>query len=301
MAISTLQAKIRSKKNPVVLSLSPEPSSLPDFLLQRAENEPGDPAQALAKACRSFCQGLLEALQPVIPAVSFDSGLFCALGAPGVAAMQSLMQLARELGYYVLLDWMRADLPPAAQALAQACFGTCSVGKKTFTPYACDGVMLNAYLGSDAVKPFTRFCAEGKNVFVLARSANNSARELQDLLSGDRVVHQAIADLAMRWSTDLIGKSGYSEVGVCMSSTNALALSKLRERYPQLFFLVSGPGVREAQKAFDRLGRGAALLAGENILYAFRRKNAPGEEYQKYALEAAERLREQVLGYVNIY
>lgn len=108
--------------------------------------------------------------------------------------------------------------------MARACFGGIQVGEQTFTPYACDGVLMTGYLGSDSVKPFTQYCKDGKNVFIIARSSNKSAREVQDLLSGDRVVYQVMADLAMRWSLDQFGKNGYSEIGIAAAATNPAVL-----------------------------------------------------------------------------
>ena len=160
---------------------------------------------------------------------------------------------------------MRADIGSAAENLAQACFGGIAVGDSRFAPYACDGILLNGYLGGDSVRPFTQFCANGKNVFLIARSSNKSAREVQDLIAGDRLVYQVIADLAMRWSIDLFGKNGYSEIGLAVGATNPRVLQRLREKYDRLFFLVPGYGAQggraaDAAAAFDKFGHGAIVM-----------------------------------------
>lgn len=188
--------------------------------------------------------------------------------------MQQVLNYATQKGYYVLLDAMRCDIAPNAELLAQSCFGLIQVGDYGYRPYVCDGVLLSSYLGSDAVKPFTRFCAEGRNVFLLAHSSNKSAREVQDLLSGDRVVYQVMADLAMRWSTDLFGTNGYSEIGLVVGANNVPVLQSIRRRYDRLFLLVpgfgaQGAGAKDVQYAFDRMGHGAVVMAGRSILYAY--------------------------------
>ena len=165
-------------------------------------------SRAAAESYRQFSFDILDALKDVVPAVSIVSGAFAALGSDGVAAMEDVLARARELGFYVLLDLMRADVALNAEAMAAApALAASRSGEQTFTPYACDGVLMTGYLGSDSVKPFTQYCKDGKNVFIIARSSNKSAREVQDLLSGDRVVHQVMADLAMRWSLDQFGKT----------------------------------------------------------------------------------------------
>ena len=117
---------------------------------------------------------------------------------------------------------------------------------------------------------------------------------MQDLLSGDRVVYQVMADLAMRWSTGLFGTNGYSEIGIAVGATNRPVLETLRRKYDRLFFLVpgygaQGAGAKDAQFAFDRMGHGAAIMAGRSILYAFRKQDGDGQDYQQAALQAAEK------------
>ena len=164
---------------------------------------------------------------------------------------------------------------------------------------------MSGFLGSDAVKPFAEFCRESKNVFIVARSSNKSAREVQDLLSGDRVVYQVMADLAMRWSTGLFGTNGYSEIGIAVGATNRPVLETLRRKYDRLFFLVpgygaQGAGAKDAQFAFDRMGHGAAIMAGRSILYAFRKQDGDGQDYQQAALQAAEKMKKQILSYITV-
>ena len=193
----------------------------------------------------------------------------------------------------------------AADALAESCFGELKIGDAAFTPYPCDGVILSAYLGSDGAKPFTKFCAAGKTVFLIARSSNKSAREVQDLLSGDRVVYQVMADLAMRWSGDLFGRNDYSQIGIVAGLTNAPVLRSLRQKYDRLFLLVPGFGtqggaIRDTQYAFDRLGHGAAIMAGRSILYAYQKQGGDGTDFAEQARLAAEKMRTQILGYVTV-
>ena len=305
MGIDELQAKIRKLKNPSIVALCPELSLLPPYLLAQARAELGDTLDAAAESYRRFCFAILDALVESVPAVSVESGCFFALGAAGVAAIQDVLRCAREKGYYVLLDLMRCDLPPAVDTLAESCFGELKIGDAAFTPYPCDGVILSAYLGSDGAKPFTKFCAAGKTVFLIARSSNKSAREVQDLLSGDRVVYQVMADLAMRWSGDLFGRNDYSQIGIVAGLTNAPVLRSLRQKYDRLFLLVPGFGtqggaIRDTQYAFDRLGHGAAIMAGRSILYAYQKQGGDGTDFAEQARLAAEKMRTQILGYVTV-
>ena len=305
MSIDALQSKIRKMKNPTMVCICPYYDQIPAYLRENARAEFGDTLRAAAEACLAFSCGILDALADIVPAVSVETACFTALGADGTTAMQQVLNYATQKGYYVLLDAMRCDIAPNAELLAQSCFGLIQVGDYGYRPYVCDGVLLSSYLGSDAVKPFTRFCAEGRNVFLLAHSSNKSAREVQDLLSGDRVVYQVMADLAMRWSTGLFGTNGYSEIGIAVGATNRPVLETLRRKYDRLFFLVpgygaQGAGAKDAQFAFDRMGHGAAIMAGRSILYAFRKQDGDGQDYQQAALQAAEKMKKQILSYITV-
>lgn len=305
MSIDALQEAIRKRKNPSVLSLCPALSMLPPHLLADAAARLGKTPAAAAFAYETFCLAILDALADTVPAVSVDSGCFAALGAEGVAAMQRILSAAAGRGYYVLLNSMRSDLPPAADALADACFGAIPFEDAAFTPYPCDGVILNAFCGSDGFLPYTGFCAGGKNVFLLARTPNRSAREVQDQLSGDRLFYQVMADLAMRKLPPNEGRYGYCEVGVVAGLTEPAALKTLRQKCPHLFLLVPGYGAqgglaKNAPLAFDRMGHGAAVMAGRSILYAFSKNDPDSRDYALCAREAALSMREKLLSFLTV-
>ena len=305
MGIDVLQAKIRKLKNPTMVTLCPEYAQLPACVREQAQAQHGDTLAAAAEAYRRFCCEILDALKDVVPAVCVESGCFAALGADGIAAMQRVLEYAREREFYVLLDLMRCDLPPAVDMLAASCFGTVQVGAQAFAPYPCDGVVLSAFLGSDGALPFVQYCAAGKNVFLLAHSSNKSAREVQDLLAGDRMSYQVTADLAMRWSRDLFGKNGYSEIGIVAGLPNVSVMQTLRQKYDRLFLLVPGYGTqggtaKNAQYAFDRMGHGAAIMAGRSILNAWQRAGTDGADFAAQARAAAEKMRVQLFGYMTV-
>ena len=306
MSMDVLQEKIRKFKNPSMVGLDPSQDVVPACVLRDAFSRLGETPQGLANAYLHFCRTILETLKDTVPAVKIQTACFEVLGSYGVAVMQELCGNAREMGYYILLDSMRGDVAHIAALYAQAVFGRVPVGEKSYRPYRCDGVTLNGYLGSDAVKPFLPYCKEdGRNVFLLVKTPNRSSREVQDLISGDRVVHTAMADLAMRWSADIFGKNGYSEIGAVVSATDAKALAALRKKYDRLFFLVEGFGAqggtaKSVSGAFDSFGHGAIVTASRSILSAWKKSENDGEDYAERALEAAVKMKKDIGKYVTV-
>ena len=306
MSIDVLQERIRKLKNPVMVGLDPYLPILPPHIVSEAFEEYGQTLHGAAEAYYRFCTELLDALAEIVPAVKLQSACFEALGAEGIAQMQRISKYAKQRGYYVLIDSMRGDVGGVAEIYAQAMFGSVSVGEKDYRLYDCDALTLNPYLGSDGVKPFLPYCKhDGKNIFLLLKTSNKSSREVQDLLSGDRVVYTAMADLAMRWSVDLFGKNGYSEIGAVVGATFPQTMKLLREKYDRLFFLVPGYGAqggtaKNVQFAFDRFGHGAIITASRSIICAWQKEESDGRDYTQRAVNAALKMKNDIAKYVVI-
>lgn len=307
MSIDVLQERIRKLKNPVMVGLDPYLPILPPHIVSEAFEEHGQTLRGAAAAYYRFCTELIDRLAGLVPAVKIQSACFEALGADGIEQMQRISKYAKERGCYVLIDSMRGDVGGVAEIYAQAMFGTVPVGETRHSLYACDALTLNPYLGSDGVKPFLPYCKhDGKNIFLLLKTSNKSSREVQDLLSGDRVVYTAMADLAMRWSEGLFGKNGYSEIGAVVGATFPQTMKLLREKYDRLFFLVPGYGAqggtaKNVQFAFDRFGHGAIVTASRSILCAWMKTpESDGTDFADRAADAVQKMKNDIAKYVVI-
>ena len=290
MSVDILQEKIRKLKNPSVLELAPIFSELPPHIAQ----EEATPAAA----CVRFCKELLEQLKGIVPAVRVSFAAFVLLGPEGIGGMIQVLQSARENGYYVLLDAPEALSPRTAAAMAEGLLGQGSA-------YHCDGLVIGGYLGSDVIKPFLNYCKAGKDIFVVARTANKSAPELQDLLAGSRLVHAAAADHVNRYGADTAGKSGYTRVGILAAASSAESLRSLRSKYPKLFFLMDGydypnANAKNCSFGFDKFGHGAAACAGTSICNAWKEAESNGSDYLTHAQSAAERMKKNLTRYVSV-
>ena len=274
MAIDTLQTKIRKMKNPSMLAFSYDNSWLPE-----------------GQSYESAAQTLLEGLKDILPAARFLTGSFALGGPDALGLQQRLMAKARELGYYVAMDMPGTVTPEQADAALLLGNG-----------WEYDGLVVSAWAGSDGWKTLTPLCKEGKDIFVVARSANRSAPELQDLITGGRLVHLAAADQVKRSGLELVGKCGYSAVGAVTSATAADINRNLRSKYQGVFLLVDGYDYRGANAkncshAFDKLGHGAVVCAGSSILSAWKEGDDGLEEA---ARKAALRMKKNILNYIQI-
>ena len=291
MSIDVLQEKIRKTKCPIMLELAASAAELPPNIV----SESTDAAEAYARVCRE----LLDAMKGVVPAVRVSFSSFALLGAEGLTQLSAILKYAKKLGYYVTLDAPEILGVRAAQRTADILFTRDS-------PFPCDALVLLSYLGTDCVKPFLDFCKnDKKDIFVAIRTANRTAPELQDLLAGGRLVHIAAADLINRCADGLVGKCGYSPVGI-MSAANAPdSLSTLRAKYPRLFLLVDGysavgANAKNCGYAFDKLGHGAIVCGGGSILRAWQQAESDGSDYIQQSQLCVERMKRNLSRYITI-
>ncbi len=310
MSMDVLQEKIRQKKNPTVAGLDPRLEFIPPFLKEEAFEKYGKTRRGAAEAYRLFCRGLIDALYEIVPAVKPQSAYFEVLGSAGIAVLEDVVAYAKGKGLYVIMDAKRGDIGATCEAYARAYLGNITVEGETLDgPFDCDSMTVNGYLGTDGIRPFTALCKErNKSIFLLVKTSNPSSQELQDLITGGRLVHIAVADLAIRLTDKehLVGKSGWSAIGAVVGATHPEDLKHLRENYPQLFFLVPGYGAqggkaKDVQYAFDRFGHGAIVNSSRGILCAWQKTEDPsGKNYQEAARNEAIRMREDICRFVDI-
>ena len=287
MAVDVLQEKIRKLKNPTVLECALPLADLPPQFSRNADGY------------GTFCRELLHGMKESVPAVRISFSAFALLGADGLAELEKNLHTAAELGYYVLLDAPELLSPGMAAVAADTLFGEKS-------QFPCDGLVISGYAGSDIIKPFLPYCKKAqKDIFVVARTANKSAPELQDLLTGSRLVHAAAADHVNRYGGGTEGRFGYTQVGILAAASSADSLRSLRTKYPRLFMLLDGydypnANAKNCSHAFNKFGYGAAACSGTGITCAWKQNQSDGSDWLTHAVDAAERMKKNLTRYVTI-
>lgn len=283
-----LQEKIRKSKMPVVLDLFPGGSTLPPCIRENSKTELDGYAH--------FAISLLERLKGTVPGVRFSFSGFAMEGPEGLLALSRLTERAKRLGYCVLLTVPEAMSSREVEYFADTFFAP-------RCPWHFDILVTSAYLGTDSVRPYVEKLKDSnRDLLVVVRTGNKSAPELQDLLTGGRLVHMAAADKINRLAQELVGRWGYSRIGLV---TAPGAGGTLRSKYPQLFFLLdsydyNNVSAKKCAAAFDKYGHGAAVLAGTKISQAWLAAQTDGYDYAEQAALAVERIQRNLTGSVTI-
>ena len=240
-----------------------------------------DPAQMPVPDVAAFNRAIIEATAAFVCAYKPNLAFYEALGERGLAALrETLAAIPPDIP--VIADGKRNDIGNTAKAYARALFDELGV----------DAATVNPYLGGDAVEPFLE--REEKAAFILCRTSNPGARDLQDLLvtapgGGEaRPLFEMVAEMARRWNSR-------GNVGLVVGATYPEELRRVRQLCPEMTFLVPGVGAQGGDVAavigngLDRAGRGLIINVSRQVLYASREK-----DFAVAAAAAARQLRDEI-------
>jgi orotidine-5'-phosphate decarboxylase len=175
--------------------------------------------------------------------------------------------------------------------------------RSLFEIWRFDAATVNPYMGLDVVKPFLE--DNEKAVFVLCRTSNPSARDLQDLVvsSGpggeQRPLYLQVAALAQKWNEK-------KNVGLVVGATYPEEIRQVRQLCPEMLLLIPGVGAQGGDleaavgAARDSEGRGFIINVSRQIMrraLSAEYELLPESQASQAVRQEAERLREDI----NLY
>jgi orotidine-5'-phosphate decarboxylase len=228
----------------------------------------------------AFNRAIIEATADLVCAYKPNLAFYEALGERGLTALQETVA-AVPSGIPVVGDAKRNDIGNTAAAYARA----------LFDHWRFDAATVNPYLGGDAVGPFLE--RADKAAFILCRTSNPGARDLQDLPVGvagsaPRPLFEVVAETAKGWNSR-------GNVGLVVGATYPEELRRVREICPEMTFLVPGVGAQGGDVAavmkngLDGRGSGLIINVSRQVLYA-----SKGGDFAQAARKAARGLREEI-------
>lgn len=248
----------------LVVGLDTDPARLPASL---------NPGAAAADRVAEFNRRIVVATAGLACAYKPNSAFYEALGADGFRALEQSVDAIREHapGAAVILDAKRADIGSTNAGYVAAAFDR----------LGADAITVHPYLGGEALRPFLE--RTEKLVFVLARTSNPGAGELQDLLADGLPLYRHVARrVAGEWN-------GAGNCGLVVGATYPAEMREVREDVPaSMPILVPGAGaqggdVAAVVAANREAGSDAFLInSSRSILYA-----SSGEDFADAAHAAA--------------
>ncbi len=224
-----------------------------------------DPDKLYSWAC-----SIIDATKAYTACYKPNSAFYEALGWEGMRVLEKILAyIPKDIP--VILDVKRADIGPTAQAYADACYSVLKA----------DAVTLNPYMGRDAVDPF--LSQSDKAVFVLARTSNPHAKDVQDQCVRGEPLYSFIAKHAVSWSP---------QVGLVVAGNDTEALQFLRSQLPNTWFLAPGIGAQGGDMALAI--QAGARRDGLGIIPVVARGITEADNPQEAARSYAEAIRKAV-------
>jgi orotidine-5'-phosphate decarboxylase len=257
--LERLHVAARVNNSWLCVGLDPDPSAIPTGV-----------------AIDAFLHGVVDATRDLVCCFKPNLGFFEALGLPGQRLLRELRAII-PAEIPLLIDAKRGDTPQTMQAYARAIFDDLDA----------DAVTVNPYLGGDSLEPF--FAYPDRGVFVLCKTSNPGAGEIQDLVVNDsEPLFLHVARRATTWDT-------HGTLGLVVGATYPQDVAAVRRVAPRAPILLPGVGVqagdleRSVHAGLDAHGGGTIVNASRSVLYA-----SSGADWQTAARAEAVHLRDAI-------
>lgn len=244
----------------------------------------------------NFNKTLIDAAADLVACFKVQIAYYEALGLDGLRAYAETLEYIRRKKCLVIADIKRGDIADTASQYAKAHFSG---------DFEADFVTLSPYMGMDSIEPWAAFAeSKGKGAFVLMRTSNKGMRdfEYQELKTGGKlydVVGNRLSELADSYK----GTYGYGAIGAVVGCTETSEAEAIRQKYPNLFFLIPGYGAQGGAARDVAIllkdGNGGVVNASRSILKAWSKKGSPDDaafaDVAAAGVEAVTEMRDAIL------
>jgi orotidine-5'-phosphate decarboxylase len=241
-----LRAAAQARSSLLCVGLDPEP-----------ERIPGGITGALA-----HCREVVRQTASIACCYKPNSAFWEQYGDEGWRALRDLRaEIPADVP--VLLDAKRADIGSTMRAYARAIFDVLGM----------DAVTVHAYHGADSLREVTRYADKG--VYVVCRTSNEGAADLQQLDADGLPVYLQVARLAER-----VNDAG--NVGLVVGATAPAQVAEVRAQ-TRMPFLIPGVGAQggdlegSVRAAWDGDSASCLITTSRAVMYAAEPAVAAGE------------------------
>ncbi|MBI5619645.1 orotidine-5'-phosphate decarboxylase [Candidatus Gottesmanbacteria bacterium] len=241
----------------------------------------------------TFNKTIIDATHDLVCAYKPNAAFYEARGKAGIEALKMTCDYLREKypEIVLILDAKRADIGSTNEGYVQFAFDY----------LGADAITLHPYLGKDAILPFLE--RKEKGSFILCRTSNPGAGELQDLtvvrsqsseagaLEGKSLYQIVAQNVVKDWNYN-------ANCGLVVGATYPSELEIVRRIVGDMPILIPGIGaqggdVEKTVKAgVDSQGKNAIINASRSIIFA-----SNGEDFAQIARKEAMKLRDEINKY----
>lgn len=178
MGYAARLAEVTTQRGNLCVGIDPMPSVLEAW-------DVGVTVAGLEECARGIVAELAETLAVFKP----QSAFFEAFGSAGIAVLERVLEDIRQVGALSVLDVKRGDIGSSMSGYAAAYLGDES-------PLRADAITLSPYLGVGSLTPAIDMAvANGRGVYVLARTSNPDGHAIQSARTARGSVAQHVVDV----------------------------------------------------------------------------------------------------------
>ncbi|MDR0207104.1 MAG: orotidine-5'-phosphate decarboxylase [Bacteroidales bacterium] len=250
----------------------------------------------ISDALFTFNKQIIDATLDVSACYKVQIAYYEAFGMQGLEAYRRTLSYLREQKAIIVADVKRGDIAKTAEMYAKAHFSG---------DFEADFMTLNPYMGMDTISPFLPFIKNNeKGVFVLIRTSNEGAKDIEYLLTEvNKRVYHIVGEKINTLGKKHLGNCGFSSIGGVMGCTHADEAQEVRQQLDSTFFLIPGYGA-QGGKAEDialylKNGNGGVVNASRSILLAYKKIDNSGTNFAEHARNETIRMRDEILKTVS--
>ncbi len=257
--ITSAQLKSNSK---LCIGLDTAFASVPEFL--KSETNP----------VLTFNKAIIDATKDIVCAYKPNVAYYEAYGVKGFQALEgTLSHIPDEI--FTIADIKRGDIGATSDQYAIA----------YQEKFNFDSITISPYMGTDSVESFLR--REDRGVFFLGLTSNQGAKDFQYLeLQNGKKLYEEVTDKVCEWNKPK------ANCGLVVGATKSSELKALRERAPELPFLIPGIGAQggSLEEVLQANGDGIAIINVSRAVCGA----SKGKDFAEAAREAALKLVESM-------
>ena len=170
---------------------------------------------------------IIDATHDITGVYKVQIAYYEAMGIDGLKAYSRTLKYLRDKNCISIGDVKRGDIANTAKEYAKAHFTG---------DFEVDFITLNPYMGYDSITPYMEYLKSGdKGVFVLLRTSNPGAKDIEYLEYNDEPMYYTIGDNIYKMAQEVIGECGYSSLGFVKRYNNSLQKGwRWRKQIPRM-------------------------------------------------------------------
>lgn len=246
--------------------------------------------EGVEEALFRFNQRIIDATADVCACYKLQIAYYEAYGLSGLHAYSETLKYLKQKNLISIADVKRGDISKTGEMYAKAHFEG---------DFEADFITLNPYMGFESMEPYLPYVKrQDKGIFVLLRTSNPGAKDIEYLESNGKKIYYHVGDHLAKLGDSILSSCGYSNVCAVVGGTHTDEATEIRERYPNMFFLIPGYGAQGATGAdvclYLNNGNGGVVNSSRGILTAYRKAENGERDFDSLARKAVIDMREDI-------